>query len=39
VRDIIEQLARNAEDLGPEGFDTTYGWGLVRADTLCIVPA
>lgn len=39
VRDIVEQLARNAEDLGPEGFDTTYGWGLVRADMLCIVPA
>jgi|GEM_PF-4548969 len=28
VKDIIEQTA---DDLGPEGYDTTYGWGRINA--------
>lgn len=31
---VRNALTSTTEDLGPAGFDTTYGYGLVRADNL-----
>lgn len=28
---IVDRLERTARDLGPPGYDSTYGWGLVDA--------
>ncbi len=28
--DVRDALRESAEDLGPEGWDSTFGWGLVR---------
>lgn len=33
--EILDTIARAAEDLGAEGFDPIFGWGLVRAEELC----
>jgi len=35
--DVERRLERRAQDLGPAGFDATYGNGLVRAD-LAVAP-
>lgn len=35
--DVERRLERRAQDLGPAGFDSSYGSGLVRAD-LAVVP-
>lgn len=32
---IVERLASNAIDLGAPGRDPVFGWGLLKADTLC----
>ena len=34
VQDIKEILIETCEDLGSEGYDTSYGYGLVRADNI-----
>ena len=28
---VQQRLQRSSRDLGPEGYDTNYGWGLVNA--------
>jgi serine protease len=30
-RQIREALDSTAQDLGPAGYDTSFGWGLVQA--------
>ena len=35
---ITERLERAALDLGPQGFDETFGWGLLQAQGLCAKP-
>ncbi|MEY2469033.1 MAG: serine protease, partial [Actinomycetota bacterium] len=32
--DVVNALFSTAENLGAAGYDTTYGWGLARADLL-----
>ena len=36
---VVQRLADTAEDLGPAGRDTLYGYGLVKASGLCGTPA
>jgi subtilisin family serine protease len=35
IDDVLGDLARSATDLGPEGRDDTFGWGLVQALGSC----
>ena len=35
---VESKLTQSALDLGEAGWDTTYGWGLVQAGTLCPAP-
>jgi hypothetical protein len=28
---VFDRLAQTAADLGPDGYDTRYGWGLLDA--------
>lgn len=34
LEDIKEILKETCEDLGDEGYDTSYGYGLIRADNI-----
>jgi hypothetical protein len=35
VAAIVDDLAAAAADLGPVGKDSTFGWGLLNAASLC----
>lgn len=39
VSDVSNALRSTAIDLGPEGIDTLYGYGLVNAGAAVVVPA
>ncbi|MCD8391283.1 MAG: S8 family serine peptidase, partial [Firmicutes bacterium] len=34
LSDIKTIISETAEDLGDDGYDTEYGWGLIRADNI-----
>lgn len=33
--DVADWLAKNARDLGAEGQDEVFGWGMLQADCVC----
>ncbi|SDG37324.1 S8 family serine peptidase [Pelagibacterium luteolum] len=39
IEETVTLLADRAVDLGDAGWDGVYGWGLVDASTLCLLPA